>query len=201
MTKAKYTPEERKKVKAKLLKKNVAKAKKAGYSTKNKDRELAIKEGRKFYVGKRACKKCGCIIKYVSSCSCHYCALTEGLKKLRSGATKKYHTKEKTKVKVDRWRKNNPDKFRDQWRRTDKAKNAEKSMRYACKKRNQSPDLTGEQKNDILELYATARRLTEETGVKHEVDHIYPISKGGLHHPDNLQILTKYENQSKGNRI
>ena len=168
---------------------------------KNKDRELAIIEGRKFYVGFKSCKKCGCIIKYVSSCSCHYCALTKGLEKLRSGATKKYHTKEKTKARVDRWRKNNPEKFRDQWRRSSKEKNNARVANYRCTKRNQTPDLTEEQKNIILDLYTTARQLTEDTGVKHEVDHIIPVSKGGLHHPDNLQILTKYENQSKGNRI
>jgi 5-methylcytosine-specific restriction endonuclease McrA len=29
------------------------------------------------------------------------------------------------------------------------------------------------------------------------VDHIQPIAKGGLHHPDNLQILTMEENRKK----
>ena len=34
-----------------------------------------------------------------------------------------------------------------------------------------------------------------------EVDHIIPISRGGKHHPDNLQYLTMKENRSKGNKI
>jgi len=35
----------------------------------------------------------------------------------------------------------------------------------------------------------------------YEVDHIIPLSKGGLHHQDNLQYLTVLENRQKGNRL
>ena len=34
----------------------------------------------------------------------------------------------------------------------------------------------------------------------YEVDHIVPLSLGGLHHEDNLQYLTIEENRRKGNR-
>jgi 5-methylcytosine-specific restriction endonuclease McrA len=34
----------------------------------------------------------------------------------------------------------------------------------------------------------------------HEVDHIKPLSRGGLHHEDNLQYLPWLENRRKGNR-
>jgi 5-methylcytosine-specific restriction endonuclease McrA len=53
----------------------------------------------------------------------------------------------------------------------------------------------------IKRLYKEASRLTIETGIKHEVDHIIPVSKGGLHHQDNLQILVWLENRRKGNKI
>lgn len=56
----------------------------------------------------------------------------------------------------------------------------------------------------ILAIYREAARLTVETGVRHEVDHIYPLQSDvvcGLHCPANLQILTKTENIRKGNRI
>lgn len=56
-------------------------------------------------------------------------------------------------------------------------------------------------KKTIQKFYDDAKRLTEETGIKHEVDHIIPISRGGLHHQDNLQILTWIENRKKGNKI
>ena len=49
--------------------------------------------------------------------------------------------------------------------------------------------------------YEDARRLTEETGVKYEVDHIWPLSKGGPHLPWNLQVLTKEKNRTKGAKL
>jgi len=49
--------------------------------------------------------------------------------------------------------------------------------------------------------YEDAKRLTKETGVKHEVDHVWPLSKGGPHLPWNLQVITKDANRSKGAKI
>jgi 5-methylcytosine-specific restriction endonuclease McrA len=56
-------------------------------------------------------------------------------------------------------------------------------------------------KNAIQEFYIKAKELTVATGIKHEVDHIMPISKGGLHHQNNLQVLPWIENRKKGNKI
>lgn len=61
-------------------------------------------------------------------------------------------------------------------------------------------DETADQEK-INSFYRKAVKLTEETGVLHEVDHIVPISKGGKHHEDNLQILTAIENRKKYNKI
>lgn len=35
----------------------------------------------------------------------------------------------------------------------------------------------------------------------HEVDHVIPISRGGLHHQDNLQYLPMRDNRRKGNKL
>jgi hypothetical protein len=63
--------------------------------------------------------------------------------------------------------------------------------------------LTEQHKQQMNAVYAEARRITEETGVLHTVDHIWPL-KGknscGLHAPWNLQILTGSENDAKCNK-
>lgn len=56
----------------------------------------------------------------------------------------------------------------------------------------------------ILEFYERARRLTLETGVRHEVDHIVPLISDlvcGLHTQANLRVITAAENSSKKNRL
>lgn len=51
---------------------------------------------------------------------------------------------------------------------------------------------------ETVPFYAEAHRLTRETGILHEVDHIIPIAKGGPHAPWNLMVLTADENSRKG---
>ena len=62
-------------------------------------------------------------------------------------------------------------------------------------------------KEDSLEIktfYIEAARLTKETGIRYDVDHILPINGktiSGLHVHWNLQILPRNLNVRKGNRI
>jgi hypothetical protein len=56
----------------------------------------------------------------------------------------------------------------------------------------------------MLDVYATAARLSQETGIRHDVDHIVPLTSPivcGLHWEGNLQILTVHANAAKCNKL
>ena len=134
MTKAKYTPEERKKVKAENLRKNIEKAKARGYIQKSSLREKAIEEGRKIYTGSKPCKKCGSYEKYVSSYNCAPCAIKKGLEKLND---KELMTPYRSKEKVNN-----------------------KTYRYRQKKYSDGTILTPEEKERVLTIYKECGIIT-----------------------------------------
>jgi 5-methylcytosine-specific restriction endonuclease McrA len=73
------------------------------------------------------------------------------------------------------------------------------AARRRCRMKDAFDETADQQK--INEIYCEAKRLTEKTNIPYEVDHIIPISKGGKHHEDNLQILLCNENRKKNNKI
>lgn len=68
----------------------------------------------------------------------------------------------------------------------------EASANYRAKERNQTPPEAD--RKAITEFYKACPE-------GYEVDHIIPISKGGLHILENLQYLTANENRRKGNKM
>lgn len=90
----------------------------------------------------------------------------------------------------------------EKWRQANKAKDAAKTARRKAALLRACPAWADHAQ--IAEFYAQARRLTDETGIPHEVDHIHPLQgevSCGLHVHWNLQILTKSENSSKKNKL
>lgn len=82
-------------------------------------------------------------------------------------------------------------------KKTDKeiaANNAARQARYRARHGYNRAYAPNANKEKIKQIY-------ENCPVGYEVDHIIPLSKGGLHHEDNLQYLTIKENRSKGNKI
>lgn len=67
-----------------------------------------------------------------------------------------------------------------------------KTQKRKAMKLNQTPTLTEMEKNIINFYYEVCGTMAD-----YHVDHIKPISKGGLHHPDNLQILSAELNLQK----
>lgn len=91
--------------------------------------------------------------------------------------------------------------FAKEWRKRNVAKqrfysNRRRAMEYAAVPV-VPPDLEPIMRAEVLAIYAEARTTQELTGIRHDVDHIFPIMKGGVHAPWNLRVILRSENQSK----
>jgi HrpA-like RNA helicase len=97
--------------------------------------------------------------------------------------------RERAKANAIAWRKENAD-------RAAALSAAKRAIKAAA-----SVDLTAEERERIVAIYRERDKRTAETGIPHHVDHIIPLSRGGKHHPDNLQILTAVENMKKRTKL
>jgi len=60
-----------------------------------------------------------------------------------------------------------------------------------------TPTITKAESKILKRLREDRDALSKKTGIKHAIDHIWPIAKGGVNHSCNMQILTKRENSIK----
>lgn len=138
--------------------------------------------------------------------------------KIRANARDAYHktggeaqrayvakNREKRKQTCDNWRRNNPEKILAQKRayyRNNPAKGrAQTNKRDALKQRAMPSWVRAE---EFEPIYKVAAELQAATGIKHDVDHIVPLTHGevcGLHVPWNLQVMTASANRAKHNRF
>ena len=124
---------------------------------------------------------------------------------LKANAKRIYESKREVyKDNARRWKANNPEamkKIRAKERQRPEIKAAVAEAKRRRKHQANAIALTEGEKLFVTSYYLQAQELTASTGIKHEVDHIIPLVKGGLHAPWNLQVLTQYENRSKGGRM
>ena len=121
---------------------------------------------------------------------------------------KTYEDKREHKIQYAKeWIKNNPDKYKVNakkcYERTKLKRFAYQALARA-KRRNAVPKWFNSIKEDVQKIYIEARTKTLETGIPHEVDHIIPLISDyvcGLHVPNNLRVVTRYENRSKQNKL
>jgi len=112
--------------------------------------------------------------------------------------------RERERERGRKWREENLEKYRELrrlWAAANLGKvNANTAKRRAVKRQ---AIASWADHNKIKEIYEECARLTKETGIKHQVDHIYPLQNKymcGLHVETNLQILSATENTIKSNR-
>jgi hypothetical protein len=89
-----------------------------------------------------------------------------------------------------------------QWKLRNPDKKAAANAKRRAAKKNACVSWADEEK--IISFYTCAQHLTKTTGVVHDVDHIVPLINDivcGLHNEFNLDVLTKSQNSSKGNRV
>jgi hypothetical protein len=134
----------------------------------------------------------------------------------RSQHMKRYYidNKDRIKASAEKFQQDNPDyrhehyisnlervkKQNEEWRKKNKHKCNVILARRRARKLNATPAWAN--RTEIETIYKQAQKMTQETGILHEVDHIVPLQGKnvcGLHVEVNLQILTKSENCRKGN--
>jgi hypothetical protein len=72
---------------------------------------------------------------------------------------------------------------------------------YRAKQKQAVAQLTAVEMQQIRAIYRLRAKLSNETGTLFHVDHRIPISRGGLHHPDNLWVIPATENLRKHNKL
>jgi len=94
--------------------------------------------------------------------------------------------------------------YRKDYKSVNKDKiNANNAKRRASRLSRTPPWLCDNHKALIVKIYSEAKTKTNETGIKHHVDHIVPLqgkTVSGLHVPWNLQVLPEQENIQKSNK-
>jgi 5-methylcytosine-specific restriction endonuclease McrA len=132
--------------------------------------------------------------------ACKICQRPSKEKKVVHSATYRKNNKEKIRISDAEYYQNNKERvaiYGAKYRKANPDKIAAKYARREVHKLNQTPVLTEAENQQVIDIY----KKRKELGSNWHVDHAVPLSKGGLHHPDNLQIVLKKYNLQKGSKL
>jgi len=106
---------------------------------------------------------------------------------------KSWEAKNKEHLFISRkkYREENKNKVRA-WKKVHEAKRRSIKMKA-------STNLTYTEEQLIKQYYEHSTRIKNKLGIEFHVDHIVPLSRGGLHHPSNLQVVPARWNMRKNN--
>ena len=171
-------------------------------------REQAILLGIKHYFTGVACPSNHIAKRYVSNRACAGCIRARDMENFESARARGKDWRLKNLEKAKHQRRNNYEKNKERLLRLSseyRLANIKKYTAYASARRALKLAATPPwaDLDQILNFYEIAGKLSEDTGIPHEVDHIVPIQGKtvcGLHVAHNLQVLTRSENRAKHNR-
>jgi 5-methylcytosine-specific restriction endonuclease McrA len=136
-------------------------------------------------------------------------AYTAAHPEIRAKSVRNYldRNKAKTAERGRAYRRNNPEARAATQRRWNEANPVKRAV-YSVRRRADKALRTKLHNPELLalvelEMFEEAARLTCETGIPYEVDHVIPLrgkTVSGLHNEHNLQVLTFAANRTKGNR-
>lgn len=111
---------------------------------------------------------------------------------------------EKVKKSRRNWVVNNREKYNQinyRWMKNHPDKTLEFSGKRRARQINATLMIGRDQQGIIDSIYQCSVRVSKCTGIKHHVDHIIPLSKGGYHIPPNLQVLPAVINMRKRDKL
>ena len=120
----------------------------------------------------------------------------------RAAHSKRYQDNNRDAVLARRVLNKEADSIRGKlWVKANRARVNEKAANRRARVREQTPDMCDMEVSMIRAMYWISDVLSNSCGESFHIDHIHPISKGGLHEFANLQILSAEENFKKGAKV